>query len=70
MGSGAQSGFAVALEVILDSRNEGFESLHGVVDEWDGDGVFASATPVEVGATFRQNVYALLEFKLALCCRK
>lgn len=43
-----QSGFAVALEVILDSRNGGFDGLRGVIDGWGGGGVFASGTPAEV----------------------
>ncbi|CAM9681881.1 unnamed protein product [Hapterophycus canaliculatus] len=42
-----QSGFAVALEVIVDSRQGGFERLHGIIDGWDGDGVFASSTSAE-----------------------
>ncbi|CAN0480272.1 unnamed protein product, partial [Ectocarpus sp. 8 AP-2014] len=44
-----QSGAAVALEVILDSRDRGFEGLLGVVERWrerEG-GVFASSTPAQ-----------------------
>ncbi|CBN79447.1 nucleoside diphosphate kinase 7 isoform a [Ectocarpus siliculosus] len=51
-----QSGAAVALEVILDSRDRGFEGLLGVVEKWrerEG-GVFASSTPAQAAEDARQ----------------
>lgn len=46
-----QSGIAVALEIIADSRNGGFDGLIGAVDslrQRHGSGIFASDTPAEV----------------------
>eukprot|EP00752_Nemacystus_decipiens_P003580 g3301.t1 len=45
-----QSGVAVALEIIVDGRNGGFDGLLGVVQglrKRHGSGVFASSTPAE-----------------------
>lgn len=53
-GHTTQSGAAVALEVILDSRDRGFEGLLGVVERWrerEG-GVFASSTPAQARKHF------------------
>lgn len=46
-----QNGAMVALEVIVESSNGGFEALLGVVDrlrQRHGRGVFASSTPAQV----------------------
>lgn len=58
-GHTSQSGAAVALEVILDSRDGGFEGLLGVVERWrerEG-GVFASCTPAQARKRFGSSTH-------------